>query len=226
MLSLHELEASDVVANSQMNRERQLSGPNSYALDLRFNPLDAMRSYAEAGKSVRWLDLCCGTGKAIMDAAKIVRQEGLSIEIVGVDLVPMFDPAGTDLPSLTLVAASLHHWEPDDPFDLITCVHGLHYVGDKLGLLQRAVRWLKPGGRFVGHLDMNNVQCINHQSIGREVAAVIRQTGGSYASKSRLLEVAASPLLCFPFAYLGANDHAGPNYTGQPAVDSVYKRIS
>jgi hypothetical protein len=31
-------------------------------------------------------------------------------------------------------------------YDLITCVHGLHYAGDKLAALARAASWLTPGG--------------------------------------------------------------------------------
>ena len=34
--------------------------------------------------------------------------------------------------------ASLAAWRPERTFGLITCVHGLHYVGDKLGLISRA----------------------------------------------------------------------------------------
>ena len=36
------LEASAVVANCTMNRERQLDGVNSYARELGFNPLDVI----------------------------------------------------------------------------------------------------------------------------------------------------------------------------------------
>ncbi|WP_232837191.1 class I SAM-dependent methyltransferase [Lentzea terrae] len=42
--------------------------------------------------------------------------------------------------------------------DLVTCVHGLHYVGDKLGLLVRAASWLVPGGRFVANFDVAGVR--------------------------------------------------------------------
>jgi hypothetical protein len=38
------LERSTVVADCTMNRERQLVGPNSYARELRFNPLDRLRA--------------------------------------------------------------------------------------------------------------------------------------------------------------------------------------
>lgn len=42
MLGDAELEASAVVANCAMNRERQLAGVNSYARELGFNPLDVI----------------------------------------------------------------------------------------------------------------------------------------------------------------------------------------
>ena len=38
--------------------------------------------------------------------------------------------------------ASLATWRPERAYDLITCVHGLHYIGDKLGLVARAASWL------------------------------------------------------------------------------------
>jgi len=32
-------------------------------------------------------------------------------------------------------------------------------------------------------------------------------------------------LAYFPYSYIGADTNAGPNYTGQPAVDSHYRSI-
>jgi hypothetical protein len=65
-----------------MNRDRQLSGVNSYARELGFNPVYAMRSLlagagnAEPGTAA-WLDLCCGSGRALVQAAAEVRLGGL-----------------------------------------------------------------------------------------------------------------------------------------------------
>ena len=75
-------------------------------------------------------------------------------------------------PGLQLICTPAACWQPALRFDLITCVHGLHYIGDKLGLLTRAASW---------------------------------------PSRSLL-----------PYTYLGADDGAGPGYTGQPAVWSHY----
>ncbi len=71
------------------------------------------------------------TGKALTQAASIIERDGLPIEIMGVDLVGMF--ADNRSCQLTLIEASLSSWSPEGAFDLITCIHGLHYIGDKLG---------------------------------------------------------------------------------------------
>jgi SAM-dependent methyltransferase len=155
------LAASAVVANSAMNRERQLAGPNSYARELGFDPLDRILRRLPEQESVAWLDLCCGRGRALLQAGAHVEACGLQdrVELIGVDLVDYFDPGTT---AVTLVCTPATTWQPHRRFDLITVVHGLHYIGDKLGVL--------------GESPDN----------------------------------------------LGADDRAGPNYTGQPAVHSYY----
>jgi SAM-dependent methyltransferase len=155
LLGDDELERSAVVANCRMNRERNLTGSNGYDRDLGFDPLDELGRRASEGRQAAWLDLCCGSGKALIEAARIVHAEGLDVEIVGVDLVGMFLRPEPELTCLRLVEASLSTWLPDRPFDLITCVHGLHYVGDKLGLIARAASWLAGDGLFVASLDLD-----------------------------------------------------------------------
>lgn len=51
------------------------------------------------------------------------------------------------------VTASITAWAPGAAADLVTCVHGLHYVGDKLGALLRAASRLTPGGAFAANFD-------------------------------------------------------------------------
>jgi hypothetical protein len=68
------------------------------------------------------------------------------------------------------VEASLTTWRPDRAFDLITCVHWLHYVGDKLGLIARAASWLADAGLFVGHLDLANLKLADGRGAGRKGA--------------------------------------------------------
>lgn len=149
---------------------------------------------------------------------------GGTIEIVGVDLVA---PSSlTPSPEcLRFVAASLVRWKPTEQFDVITCVHGLHYVGDKLGLIARAVSWLTEDGQFVSHLDLNNIKLADGRPAYRLIASELRRNGLDYDSRKRLLRCSGRRSLQFPFRYLGADDQAGPNHTKQPAVDSYYERL-
>ncbi|GIE82248.1 methyltransferase [Actinoplanes philippinensis] len=198
------LHASSVVANNAMNRERQLHGVNSYAKVLGFDPL------TRAGTA--WLDLCCGSGRALIQAAGHTED----VTLVGVDLVDAFRPAP---PGVTLIAAPLETWSPSRAFDLITCVHGLPYVGDKLGVLRRVLTWLTPAGTFVADLDLASIQ-----PGGRRLAALLRAAGVDYDSRRKRLTCTGPRALDLPYRYRGADDRAGPNYTGQPAVTSYYEK--
>jgi SAM-dependent methyltransferase len=188
LLSDEALERSAVVSNCRMNRERDLVGTNGYDKELGFNPLDVLKEALVHEARVSWLDLCCGSGKALIQAAEQVHAEGLSdrVVILGVDLVGMFLPPGADLTGLRLVEASLRSWRPERPYDLITCVHGLHYVGDKLGLIARAASWLTPEGRFVANLDLGNLKLADGQPTGRRWVADLRGCGLEYDRGRRL----------------------------------------
>lgn len=220
------LEQSGVVANCRMNRERGVTGSNSYAADLGFNPLRLLTEKAESQGPVRWLDLCCGSGRALIEAVHALQSDGTAacFEIVGVDLVGLFLRPKHELPFLRLVEASLSLWEPDWPFDLITCVHGLHYIGDKLSLIKRAVSWLTDDGRFAANLDLSNFRFDDGRPAGRSIVAELRRNSFTYQARKKLLNCAGRRSMRYPFKYLGADDNAGPNYTGQPAVDSFYCR--
>jgi SAM-dependent methyltransferase len=222
-----ELERSSVVANCRMNRERNLLGSNGYDRELGFNPLDFLKQRVTTGHPVAWLDLCCGTGRALIQAARQVGAEALvsSIAIVGVDLVGMFDPKDASLSCLSLVEASLSTWRPDRSFDLITCVHGLHYVGDKIGLIARAASWLVDDGLFAANLDLANISLSDGKS-KRTLVGQFRESGFEYDRRKRLIVCRGSKEQALPFRYLGADDRVGPNYTRQPAVTSHYECLS
>ncbi|MEU5878261.1 class I SAM-dependent methyltransferase [Spirillospora sp. NPDC047279] len=196
------LERSSVVANSAMNRDRALAG---YDREL---GLDIV-----AAAPARWLDLCCGSGRALLEAAPLLPRT----RIVGVDLVDHFVTAARP-PHLSLVTASLTTWTPDAPFDLITCVHGLHYIGDKLALLTRAASWLTETGTFAASFHAGGVK-----APGR-FGTVLREQGFEYDTRRRRVSLAGRRDVAFPYRYLGADDRSGPNYTGQPAVTSHYAR--
>ena len=135
-----------MVANSAMNRERRLEGVNSYQRELGFSPFDELTELLTNRNCapVAWLDVGCGRGRAVVEAAQRAREAGLAdrIALVGLDLVDFFDPMDEPLPGLELVCASVGSWEPSRTFELITSAHSLHYVGDNLGVLSRMARWL------------------------------------------------------------------------------------
>lgn len=106
-----------------------------------------------------------------------------------------------------------------------TCVHGLHYVGDKLGLIARAASWLTEDGQFVANLDFNNLRLADGRPAKWAVGRELRKAGLGYDTRKKLLHCAGPRQLKLPFRYLGADDQAGPNYTKQAAVDSYYARL-
>jgi SAM-dependent methyltransferase len=216
------LHASSVVANNAMNRERQLAGVNSYQRELGFSPLDVLATTVANNGTAAWLDLCCGTGRAVIEAADMLHRDGLAHRtmIVGVDLVDAFAPTLVPLPNLQLACSPVDAWTPDRDFALITCVHGLHYVGDKLGALTRAARWLAPSGRLIADLDVNEIIVPRGP---RALARTLRAAGFSYDSRRRRVSRAGRLDASLPYRYLGADDRAGPGYTGQPSVASYYE---
>ncbi|TYK48509.1 class I SAM-dependent methyltransferase [Actinomadura decatromicini] len=191
-----------------MNRERTLS---AYSRELGIAPL------AETG-SGRWLDLCCGSARALTEAALALP---VGAEIVGVDLVDHFVPAPRPS-ALRLITASVTAWTPDTAFDLITCVHGLHYVGDKLAVLTNAASWLTENGLLIANFDPQSIRHPDGTPAGRRLTTALRQAGFTYDPRRRLISRRGQKRITLPYTYLGADDQAGPNYTGQPAVNSLY----
>ncbi|WP_433465046.1 hypothetical protein [Spirillospora sp. CA-128828] len=107
------LESSAVVANCAMNRERSLSGSNGYGRELGFDVMAELADRGARSARVRWLDLCCGSGRALTEAARLLagRDVGARVEIVGLDLVDHFVVAPVP-PGLRLVAGSVADWVP------------------------------------------------------------------------------------------------------------------
>jgi SAM-dependent methyltransferase len=215
------LEKSAVVANCRMNRERNLSGSNGYAVEIGFEPLERLFEIAERTGKASWLDLCCGSGKALIEAAELAANRNATIEITGVDLVGMFLPNPYS-DQCELIEASLSTWIPDRRFDLITCIHGLHYIGDKLKLIENAASWLCNDGLFVANLDLANV--VVDGFTDRVLTSSFNSAGIDYDRRRHLLTAKAKLPSPLPFRYLESDDEAGPNYTGQAAVNSHYRR--
>ena len=229
LLNNERLRLSGIAANSLMNRGRGIEGANSYRKDLRFDPLEFLRSRLAAGKSAAWLDICCGEGRALIEAAALLAETERApkrfgaLQIIGIDLVGMFRPCPGDSESLKLIEISLEDFEPAQKFDLITCVHGLHYVGDKLAAIRKVAGWLELDGRFSANLDLRNLKFMNRKAAGAAFAAFLRKQGFTVDRRRHLIGLEGGRDFRMPFEYVGADDAAGPNYTGQPAVDSYYR---
>ncbi len=124
---------------------------------------------------------------------------------------------------MELVTASTAGWSPARAYDLITCVHGLHYLGDKLALLARAASWLTPDGLLSADLDPASLRLPDGAPAARPVLAALRAAGFVYNARPHRLTLRGGRSVTLPFDYLGADATAGPNYTGQPAVASYYR---
>lgn len=52
----------------------------------------------------------------------------------------------------------------------------------------------------------------------------LRSSGLSYNSRRHLITCTGPRTLRLPYTYMGADDQAGANYTGQPAVHSYHRQ--
>ncbi|MEX0728354.1 MAG: methyltransferase domain-containing protein [Planctomycetaceae bacterium] len=224
LLNANELRDSPIGANCRMNRERQLTGSNGYERDLAFDLLEFVTNIA-ATRPVTWLDLCCGSGRALVEAAAMLKQRPPSerVSIEGIDLAGLFVPNPHE-DVLSLRVEPIEDWQPQGPYDLITCVHGLHYVGDKLAAIAKGASRLSASGRFLANLDLKNIRLSDGRPAARIIAAELRRNGLTYDSRRRIVGCLGPRTVAFELQYMGADDSAGPNYTGQPAVDSCYQR--
>jgi SAM-dependent methyltransferase len=209
MLDEPALEQTAVVANNTMNRERELRGTNGYDRELGFDVVQALR-----GTPVRWLDVCCGTGRALIEAEALLPDDAT---LVGIDLVDRWWPRPPGS-RVRLVTGALREFQPEGRFDLITSVHGLHYVGDKLGALVRLRSWLSTDGRLAAHLDLGQVLVD-----GRPARpALLHALGFRWNGRRHLVSAMGPGHDAAPPRFVGAAP-AGPNFTGQPAVASHYR---
>ncbi|WP_280344985.1 class I SAM-dependent methyltransferase [Nocardia neocaledoniensis] len=216
------LERSAVVANNAMNRERGLAGVNSYARELGFDPYErlAERLRHDPTAEVTWIDVCCGSGRALLEAESRFAREfpDAEVALIGVDLVDFF-AARPRTPRLRLVAASALTWTPDRPADLVTCVHGLHYLGDKLAMIRAMAEWTAASGLLCADLDLDEIRGV----VPATVLAELRAAGLAYDRRAHRLRGVGPRVPHFSATYLGADDTEGPGYTGQPSVRSYYR---
>lgn len=224
LLSENELIWSWVVANSKMNRERNASGVNSYEKELKFKPERLLEAHIHKFGSVKWLDFCCGQGKALIQAADYLSKKNLQDKatLTGVDLVNSFQSIRPSITCINFEVRSIVDWSAEAQYDLITCIHGLHYIGDKLKVLKKILERLSPEGLFVANLDLNNISIANTDT-ENFLRDIFNKYAIQYNRRTRMLVCKGPRQLNFNVSYIGASDEAGPNYTGQDAVCSMYE---
>lgn len=214
---------SPIVVNSRMNRERNASGINSYEKEFKFKPEEYLESKIGDYGKASWLDLCCGQGKALVQTAEYFDKLGQQnlINLKGVDLIDTFLKVDKHITCIQFEAKSLNEWSPDQNYDLITCVHGLHYLGDKLKLIETSIAALKSNGVFIANLDLNNI-VIQGTDTRSYLKTLFKRFGVAYNSRTKVLKQIGYAANKFDLKYLGADDEHGPNYTGQDSVTSYY----
>jgi SAM-dependent methyltransferase len=214
---------SPIVVNSRMNRERNSSGINSYEKEFKFKPEEYLASKINEFGRASWLDLCCGHGKALIQTAKHFDKLGQQnlIKLKGIDLVDTFLVVDKHITCVEFESESLIDWKPDQTYDLITCVHGLHYLGDKLKVIEVSIKALNQYGLFVANLDLTNI-VIQGTNTSSYLKNSFKRYGVAYNSRLKVLKQLGRVALKFDLKYLGADDEHGPNYTGQDSVTSYY----
>lgn len=212
---------SPVVANNRMNRKRQASGINSYEKELHFKPESWLNDCLQQNGRAKWLDLCCGEGNALLQYAREVIAQQENVHLRGIDLVDQFQPIPSGINCVQFETRPLDNWISDESYDLVTCVHGLHYVGDKLKVLAAALRSIGSNGLFMANLDLKSIRIASdHQH--QYLKKVFAENDISYNGRRKIISCKGPRDVRFEVVYQGADDQAGPNYTGQEAVDSYY----
>jgi SAM-dependent methyltransferase len=206
-----------------MNRSRGLIGVNSYTKDLKFDVLDWLVDRQNAKGSAVWYDVCCGEARALFQAAEELDRRHLrDVKLIGADLIQTSRQTH-DL--ITLIEGDVSTLTPAPEIDLITCVHGLHYIGDKLGLLSHLSGLLAPGGLFVGNIDPVNIRIGGQPAKGWGTIARLADAGKSrFVYKDHILKILDAGRIEFDVQYQAATISEGPNYTGITVMDSWYVR--
>ena len=111
-----ELSCSAVAANNRMHRARRLTGRGGYEWELGFDVVSFLEWRARTRGAAAWLDLCCGEGRALIDAADRFAAQGMVVDIHGVDLVGAFAACPPGLSRLSLRTGLLPGWVPSQRY--------------------------------------------------------------------------------------------------------------
>jgi hypothetical protein len=166
---------------------------------------------------------------AVVEALRVLLRAGTAVVLVRVRDRRVWGSAGMLTACVMVIVVPgcwmmphSRRWQPARSFDLITCVHGLHYVGDKLAVQTRATGWLTPHGHLIADLDLSAIDLEGGPAAARQLAARLRTAGFAYGPRLHRITCTGHRDIRLPYAYLGADDQVGPGHTGQPAVRSHY----
>lgn len=227
LLNEKELIWSTTVVNNRMNRGRQAFGVNSYEKEIGINIADYIIQHLRPNKTFRWLDACCGEGNALLQVAAYLKENNLqeNVSLIGVDLIDFFNEGAEVYDFVRFETQSLVDWTPEGSYDLITCIHGLHYIGDKLCVIKNLINALSEEGMFFASLDIKNIEIAGIEEKNL-VKQLFQPQNITLNKKKNLLLAKGGQKIQLSPTYLGAKDNIGPNYTGQPAVLSIYRNFS
>lgn len=218
----NELKWSPVVANNRMNRQRGASGVNSYEKEIGFAAEQLLLDCINKNGKVKWLDICCGKGNALLQVAKFLSDNKIQdkADLTGIDLVDDFTEIPVEISCVRFKTGSVSELIGNEKYDLITCIHGLHYIGDKLDCISSVGATLTKDGIFIANIDPANIWI---DDVAKTKAVeLFGEKGIEYNGRKKLLKVQGIKKINFDLTYIGADDTAGPNYTGQEAVNSHY----
>lgn len=167
--------------------------------------------------------MCCGEGNALLQYAKELADDGLQDRVIlkGIDLVDQFKPVPAFINCLYLETGSLSHWSVDGQYDLVTCVHGFHYIGDKLKVLGETLKAIAPQGMLIANIDLKSIK-VEGDPNGQYLKKLFKENQLEYNVRQKIIRCKGPRDISINIAYKGADDNTGPNYTGQNAVDSHY----
>jgi hypothetical protein len=146
---------------------------------------------------------------------------GDCITTLGVDLIGQI----AQVPNEYVVVGDVSTFNPGYAVDIITCVHGLHYVADKLAILCHFYSLLAPEGQIVANLDLMNI-IVDDQPIAKWTAftKLIAEPKPTATFKNHVLTLTKGSecSLTFGLRFVGASISTEPNYSGITVVNSCY----
>lgn len=219
------LEYSSTVANNKMNRQRQLIGINSYEEDLQYDIVAFLEAkFIQVNRPIRWLDVCCGEGRALLQASQLFATfiEEERLKITGLDLVNYFHPKLQQVEGVDLYVSPINTWQTSHSFDLITVVHGFHYIGDKLATFCKLGLLMEEKGLLLANFDTESIAIKNIGQSHFDLKKALKLQGIYYDNQNKILRCEGSKNLNFPLLYQGGDDTNYTTYTGMKGVKSYY----